>query len=101
MSVAESHDEPTHFLSLWRGLIELPREPFVMARIAADIALRDGITVDDIRGASRKFTAQRHEFMARAFATNRLSLKQIARWLGDRHHTTILHGVRKHERRAP
>lgn len=76
-----------------------------MAEIAASVAAKHGVTVDDIRGDSRKapicrarfeffWTARQVKLSDGAF---RFSYPQLGRWAGGRDHTTAMHGFSKHE----
>lgn len=84
--------------SLWRGVIEIPD---TMADIIERVSLETGIPIAELKspGRRRPITYARQDFMARARATGRFSFAQIGRFLG-RDHTTIVHGVRAHARRA-
>lgn len=70
------------------------------ADILATVAQSHGVRVSEIKGQTRL----RHVAWARQEAMSRLherglSLGQIGRMLGHRHHTTVLHGVRRHQER--
>ena len=74
-----------------------------MRILAADIvretAEKHGITAKDILGQCRRreYAWPRQEAMYRIFTEcPHLSYPEIARRLGGRHHTTVLHGVRRH-----
>jgi len=73
-----------------------------MASITQEVAARFGVHPDDIRGPCRGFWAvhPRQEAMYLAHKTGQFSLQQIGNFFGGRDHTTVLHGVRAHERRA-
>lgn len=73
-----------------------------MAELAASVSAEFGVTVDALKGEGRRRreTEPRQAFMHRAYRTGRWSLPQIGRFLGGRDHTTVLSGVRAHERRA-
>ena len=88
------------YLSLWRGFVALRRGP-AMAQIAAEVALRHGLTVEQLKGPCRlrQVAWPRHEAMARMRAETGRSLPAIGRFLGGRHHTTVLAGVRAHQAR--
>ena len=72
-----------------------------MADIAALVADRYGISVEALRGPERAVSVAhpRQEAMWRMYRSGRFTLTQIARFLGDRDHTTIRHGVLRHEER--
>jgi len=75
--------------------------------VLADVAERHGVDADDITGPSRlrQIVHARQEVAWKvrqaqtACFEPRFSLVQIGTWLGGRDHTTILHGIRAHERR--
>jgi hypothetical protein len=69
--------------------------------LAQTVADEHGLRVEDLvsHGLYREWRDARQDFMARAYATRDYSLPVIGRFLG-RHHTTILHGIRAHERRS-
>lgn len=85
-------------LSLWKGEIGAP---VTMREIAERVAFRVGVSLEDLRGASRKryIAHPRQEVFALIYATDRFSLPQIGRYFGGRDHTTILYGIREHEAR--
>lgn len=67
-----------------------------IAEIKNRIAARHGITIDEMESTSRdtRFARARQEVMYFAHALSAQSLPAIGRALGDRDHTTVLHGVR-------
>lgn len=69
--------------------------------IAAAIAKKHGIELAVLRGPSARkpIVAARHEAMYAIYATRKYSTPTIGAWFGGRDHTTVLHGVRKHESR--
>lgn len=69
----------------------------IIVAVASDYGLGKG----DLVGRSRRFPVvrARQEAMWRLRTLRGLSLAQIGRMLGGRDHTTILHGVRRHEAR--
>lgn len=68
-----------------------------VARIIALVAEAHNITPDDIRGECRKrcFARPRHEAMYLARCAG-WSYPHIARVIGGRDHSTVIHGARKH-----
>lgn len=92
-------EEGRAFLSLWHGVIHRQR---TMYEVAEEVCQAREVTLVELRGLSRvaRIATARAEFMALAYAETKQSLPAIGRWLGGRHHTTILHGIRAHERRA-
>jgi chromosomal replication initiation ATPase DnaA len=77
-----------------------------MAEIAEEVALANGITVEDLKGPSRRtfIALPRQEAFARCYELRQrfgpaYSLPAIGKYFGDRHHTTVLHGVRAHRAR--
>ncbi len=72
-----------------------------IAEIIADVAKETGLTVPMLVGdrRSRPIVAARHLAYWRAARETGASLAAIGRAFGDRDHTTIIHGIRKHEQR--
>ena len=70
-----------------------------MGEMAAEVAAATGVSVEALLGQSRvgEIAQARQALMHRAHAAGR-GLSQIGRWL-DRDHSTVLHGVRAHEKR--
>ena len=72
-----------------------------MADIVARVAAEHGLSVKDIKGNSlrKKHTMPRQQAMWEIAQQERWSLTGVGRFLGGRDHTTVLHGIRAHERR--
>lgn len=89
-------------ISLWKGAIEVPAPKPTMRELAEEVAHRHGLTLEDLKGPSRRqeISQPRQEAMALICAERRWSLPQIGRFFGGRDHTTVLHGARAHERRS-
>ena len=74
--------------------------------IISEVSRETGYSVAELRkpmDASREPRAvahARHYAMWRMRRETRHSLPAIGRFLGGRHHATVLHGVRMHEKRA-
>lgn len=96
MSLAETET----VLSLWRGAVTVRRGP-TMASIAAEVAIKHGLTVADLqsRRLGFRFAHPRQEAMALMRLAGK-STTQIGRFLGGRDHTTVLHGCRAHRARS-
>lgn len=95
-------------LSLWRGLITIHEpaappsdSPESKRALVARIAAAYDVTVDDVRGPSRvrSIARARQHVMHEMVSLGRWSLPQIGQYLGDRDHTTVLHGYRRHAQR--
>lgn len=79
--------------------------PATMRSIAEHVALRSGVSMDDLKGPSarRAITRPRQEAywitrqVKRPDGTPRYSLTMIGQFYGGRDHTTIRYGVLKHE----
>ena len=73
-----------------------PGQEHVLARIAREEAVRP----EDITGRKRypRATAARHRYWAVLHGTLGLGWAELARIVG-RDHTSVMHGVRMHERR--
>ena len=70
-----------------------------IANILREVALDHGLTIAALTGQarSRHIVRPRQEVYYRAFVEcSHLSYPEIARRIGGRDHTTILHGVRAH-----
>lgn len=70
-------------------------------KVAKEVATKHGVTVKELRSARRDrvVVAARHEAFWRCSKDLAMTLPQIGRCFGDRDHTTVLHGVRMHEKR--
>ncbi len=81
--------------------------PDVVRRVIREAAQAHGVKPAEIvtGGPSRRFVRPRHMVAATLYEMRRhcgkrkFSLPQIGAWLGGRHHTTILHAIRAHEKR--
>lgn len=79
----------------------------VMVRIATEIALHYGVTVDDLRGSSsvKHFAIPRQHLMWALYQVTfsngdrRFSKQRIGAFIGGRDHTTVWHGINRHEDR--
>lgn len=70
-----------------------------LSEILKEVAEDDGLTVDDLTGEcrERRIAWPRQRAYYRAFVEcPHLSYPEIARRIGGRDHTTILHGVRRY-----
>lgn len=78
----------------------MTHHPCSMAEIAADICKRHGQTLQALKGprGKRPVSDARLEFMHLARLAN-FSTTQIGRFLGNRDHTTVVHGSRVHRQR--
>ena len=79
----------------------IPQElPFSSAQfIIYEVALKHGITIQDIKNHShkRKFVEARQEAAYLMQSQLKLSLPMIGRVIGKRDHTTILHAIRRYK----
>jgi chromosomal replication initiation ATPase DnaA len=64
--------------------------------IIAEVGQATGVTLAQMTGhrRERRFVIARHCAMYRIKHETQLSLPQIARLFGDRHHTTVMHGIK-------
>ena len=64
--------------------------------IIAEVMEATGVTLEHMTGdrRERRFVIARHCAMHRIRQETQLSLPQIARLFGDRHHTTVMHGIK-------
>lgn len=92
----------TDGLSLWHGQITIRPKGPTMAQITAEVAVRYGITVGQLKGprGPQSVAVPRQEAMWTMHEVGRFSHAQIGRFLGGRDHSTVVHGVQAHERRA-
>jgi hypothetical protein len=69
--------------------------------IATEVAIQHGFTLADLKSPrrNRKVVRARHEAFWRCFKETEQSLPAIGRALGGKDHTTVLHGIRAHEKR--
>ena len=72
-----------------------------MREIAADVAARHGLTLDELKSPqrARRIAWPRQEAMKEIYDTGRFSLPQIGGFFGGRDHTTVLHAIRAHAKR--
>ena len=68
---------------------------------ATEVALKHGLKLSDLTGPARgrAIAHPRQEAMWLLKQQDRWSLLQIGQFLGGRDHTTVIHGIRKHEER--
>ena len=84
-----------------------PQGMDLVRQLAREIATKHDIDPEAIFGRSRlaPIVRARQELAWRLWriikpnGEPRFSFPQIGRWMGDLHHTTIIHAVREHERR--
>lgn len=78
---------------------ELRPEPGTPKFILNTVAEKYKITVDELRGPRRKqnIARARREASWQMRQLNRLSLSQIAKFVGVTNHTTVLHHIKKYE----
>lgn len=76
-------------------------DPQTGRKLAEAIAVKHAISFADMIGERRAvhLVRARHEAMWCLKQHTKLSLPQIARILGKRDHTTILHGIKRHAER--
>jgi chromosomal replication initiation ATPase DnaA len=88
-------------LSLWKGAVPRVPQPRSMREILLDVAALHDITVEDLKShkRGRRYAHPRQQAMAEMYATGRCSMPMIGSFLG-RDHTTVLWGIRAHERRT-
>lgn len=78
-----------------------PRSDPGMREISTIVATRYGLTLEALRGPSRKrdLAHPRQEAFYEIYKTGLFSLPQIGAWFGGRDHTTVYHGCRAHAER--
>lgn len=69
-----------------------------MISIIAEVARKHGLKVADLKGPrrNRPYVRARQEAMYRCYRETDNSLPAIGRAFGNRDHTTVLHGIRRH-----
>ncbi len=72
-----------------------------MYQILVEVAGKHGLTLAEIKSnrRERRISWPRHEAMWRASKETTLSLKQMARELNGCDHTSVIYGIRAHEKR--
>ena len=78
-----------------------------MPEVTAEVAEKHGLTLADLVGPSRTKYISHARFEAmwllyqqrRPDGSRRLSMPQLGRFFGGRDHTSVLHGIRRHEQR--
>jgi len=77
---------------------EAPEWP--MRRVAREVAAAYGLTLADLQGPDQtiRMAHPRQEAMAKLYALGVYSMPQIGEFF-NRHHTTVLHSVRKYQER--
>jgi chromosomal replication initiator protein len=77
------------------------RRPITMREIIREVAQKHGVLVADILSDRRHkpVVVARHEAMWRCKNETSFSLPQIGRAIGNRDHTTVMHGIKMHEQR--
>ena len=70
-------------------------------RILNEVAAEHGVTIEGIRGEcrTRVFVEARHHAFWRLRNETGWSTPRIGRFVGDKDHTTVLHGIERHSRR--
>jgi len=76
-------------------------QPKSMRAICEEVAATHGVSLLDLRSDRRheRLCVARDEAMWRCRQETTASLPMIGRALGNRHHSTILFGIRRHEER--
>lgn len=80
-------------------VIEMPQTDG--QRIVLEVCEKHGFTRQELFGErrGRPLVAARHEAMYRLSKETSMSFPAIGRRMGGRDHSTVIHGVRQHERR--
>lgn len=89
------------FLSLWHGLIDKPESRALMRDVAQAVADKHGISLDVLRSEKRDrpIAWARQEAMWECRRQTTQSLPQIGLFFGGRDHSTVLHGIHRHQAR--
>lgn len=82
----------------WLGIKPKPKPPSPVDAIINGCAARYGVSPANILGKNRKprLVEARQAAMYDLAACTNLSLADIGRVLGDRDHTTVMHGIARH-----
>jgi chromosomal replication initiation ATPase DnaA len=77
----------------------LLRQPLTWKRIIEEVCIKHQVTRSELIGPQRsaRISSARQEAMYRMKTETTMSLPQIGHRLGNRDHTTVLHGVRRYE----
>ncbi len=80
---------------------EISQPEPTMRSICLDVCREYGVTLEQLRGPqrARRFARPRQAAMWRLATAGRWSLPQIGQYLGNRDHTTVLHGRDRHAAR--
>lgn len=80
---------------------KLPEFHTAADRIIAEVADKHGLTVSEVKATRRKakIVDARYECFYRLSKETEMSLPMLGRKMGGYDHTTVLHGIRTHERR--
>lgn len=84
-------------------LVEKEKHPKTMKDIVDRVSRRYAVTVTEIRGKRKHkgIVAARHEaFWLIRHMLHHLSYPQIGKYFGGRDHSTVMHGVKKHQERV-
>lgn len=75
--------------------------PGTMRGICMGVAQKYGLSLEALRGPQRtpRIAHPRQEAMYLMYASGRFSTTQIGVFLGDRDHTTVIHGIKAHAKR--
>lgn len=94
------HPRSSVSLSLWRGKVGTPGR-WLMPEIIELVAEAYDLKVDDLLGhcRERRLAWPRQHAMWLMSQQAHLSLPMIGRFLGGRDHTTVLHGIKRHQDR--
>lgn len=97
--IAESYADPEDEQKLDAIIKAIPVAPWRV--ILSEVCRKHGMTQKQVIGQQRNhnIVLARHEAMYRMAHETRMSLPMIGRRLGDRDHTTVLHGLRQHAAR--
>lgn len=74
-------------------------QPLYWRQIVREVCEKHGVSLTEIVGNRRAkdIVAARHEAFWRLSRETLMSLPRIGYRMGGKHHTTVLHGIRKHE----
>ena len=83
------------------AVVDRMRNRPTLSQILFEVCMKYGVRKVDVLSARRTqdVIRPRQEYFYRARMETGFSLPQIARFCGDRDHTTALHGFRKHQQR--
>lgn len=101
-AAADRHSqEAIRLASLSDAKDEFSGPAVTLKQIEVAVCRKHGITAEELKGPRRhfEFVWARQEFFFLARTLTQRSYPEIGRWCGNRDHTTVIHGEKKHRQR--